>query len=94
MFASMFPSKIVINRFFGDCSSDLTNLSVLLLLFSSLLTSSLVNEKKAVSEAEKKAEKHNRRNITRACGRYSSSKNRLSSSKNITRYGKQMALFI
>lgn len=69
MFASMFPSKIVINRFFGDCSSDLTSVSVLLLLFPNLLTSSLVSEKKAVSEAEKKAEKHNRRSIKRDCGR-------------------------
>jgi hypothetical protein len=47
----------------------LTNLSALLLLFSKPLTSSLVSEKKAVSEAEKKAEKHNRRSIKRACGR-------------------------
>ncbi len=69
MFANMFPSKIVINKFFGDFSSDLTNLSVLLPLFSKPLTSSLVSEKNAVSEAEKKAEKHNRRSIERACGR-------------------------
>ncbi len=69
MFANMFPSKIVINKFFGDFSSDLTNLSALLPLFSKPLTSSLVSEKKAVSEAEKKAEKHNRRSIKRACGR-------------------------
>jgi hypothetical protein len=65
----MFPSKIVINKFFGDFRSDLINLSILLLLFSNPLTSSLVSEKKAVSEAEKKAEKHKRRSIKRACGR-------------------------
>jgi hypothetical protein len=70
-----------------------TNLSDLLLLLPNLLTSSLVNEKKAVSVAEKKAEKQSRDNINRACGRqFNNNVCKLSSSNNVTSYGKWLAL--
>jgi len=65
----MFPSKIVVSKCFGVFRSVCTNLSDLLLLLPNLLTSSLVNEKKAVSVAEKKAEKQSRDNMNMACGR-------------------------
>jgi hypothetical protein len=65
----MFPSKIVVSKCFGVLRSACTNLSDLLLLLPNRLISSLVNEKKAVSVAEKKAEKQSRNNINRICGR-------------------------
>lgn len=60
---------MVVNKFFGVLRSVLTNLSDLLSLLPNRLISSLVNEKKAASVAEKKADKHSRNNINRICGR-------------------------
>jgi len=56
---------MVVNKFLGVFRSVYTNLSDLLSLLPNRLISSLVNEKKAVSVAEKKAEKQSRNNINR-----------------------------
>lgn len=60
---------MVVNKFFGVLRSVFTNLSDLLSLLPNRLISSLVNEKKAASVAEKKAEMQSRNNINRICGR-------------------------
>ncbi len=65
MFASIFPSRMVVNKFLGVFRSVYTSLSDLLSLLPNRLISSLVNEKKAVSVAEKKAEKQSRNSINR-----------------------------
>lgn len=56
---------MVVNKFLGVFRSVYTSLSDLLLLLPNWLISSLVNEKKAVSVAEKKAEKQSRNSINR-----------------------------
>ena len=56
---------MVVNKFLGVFRSVYTSLSDLLSLLPNRLISSLVNEKKAVSVAEKKAEKQSRNSINR-----------------------------
>lgn len=65
MFVSIFPSRMVVNKFLGVCRSVYTNFFDLQSLLPNRLISSLVNEKKAVSVAEKKAEKQSRNSINR-----------------------------